>query len=61
LLLSPAFEDGTALFDAVCELGLKGIVAKRLDERCRPGERHWVKTKNRSYWRYVEELEGVRR
>jgi ATP-dependent DNA ligase len=61
LCLSPAFEDGTALFPAVCEQGLEGIVAKRLDERYRPGERRSVKVKNRDYWRYPIEVESVRR
>ncbi len=41
------FGDGAALFDAVCEQELEGIIAKRLNERYRPGERAWVKTKNR--------------
>jgi len=36
-------------------------VAKRTAERCRPGERSWVTTKNRSYWRYGVEVETVRR
>jgi hypothetical protein len=53
-----AFGDGPALFDAVCEQELEGIVAKRLNERSPPGERAWVKTKNRSYWRYEIERES---
>ena len=32
------FSDGKALFEAVCELGLKGIVAKRLDQICGPAQ-----------------------
>jgi ATP-dependent DNA ligase len=39
------FTDGTALFQAVCEQELEGVVAKRRGERYRPGERAWVKTK----------------
>jgi hypothetical protein len=27
----------------------------------RPGDRAWIKTKNRAYWRYGEELESTRR
>jgi bifunctional non-homologous end joining protein LigD len=55
------FDDGPALFAAVCEAGLEGVVAKRRSERYRPGERRWVKTKNKDYWRYGEELESLRR
>jgi bifunctional non-homologous end joining protein LigD len=40
------FDDGHALFDAVCEEGLEGIVAKRRSSAYRPGERRWVKIKN---------------
>jgi bifunctional non-homologous end joining protein LigD len=54
-----AFTDGSALFDAVCDSELEGVVAKRLDEPYRPRERAWVKTKNRAYWRYELELEGA--
>jgi bifunctional non-homologous end joining protein LigD len=54
-----AFEDGKALWDAVCEHELEGVVAKRLDEPYRPGERAWVKVKNRSYWRYELERESA--
>ena len=53
------FGDGHALFDAVCEQELEGVVAKRLNEPYRPGERAWVKTRNRSYWRYEIEREGA--
>jgi bifunctional non-homologous end joining protein LigD len=31
------FEDGPALFDVVCDRGLEGVVAKRLDSRYAPG------------------------
>jgi bifunctional non-homologous end joining protein LigD len=55
------FEDGEALFAAVCEHELEGVVAKRLDEPYRPGERRWVKVKNPDYWRRSEEVEGMRR
>jgi bifunctional non-homologous end joining protein LigD len=54
-----AFEDGHRLFDAVCNVGIEGVVAKRLGQRYRPGERLWVKCKNREYWRYPLEREGT--
>jgi len=44
----------------VCEQGLEGVVAKRRSEPYRPGERTWVKIKNRDYWRYPLELEAAR-
>jgi bifunctional non-homologous end joining protein LigD len=54
-----SFEDGQRLFNAVCAVGLEGIVAKRLLQRYRPGERLWVKKKNPSYWRYPLEREAA--
>jgi ATP-dependent DNA ligase len=57
----PWFEDGEALWTVVCDQGLEGVVAKRLDSPYRPGERvGWVKTKNRAYWRHGLELEAIR-
>ena len=53
------FDDGPALFEAVCERELEGIVAKRRSGRYRPGERAWVKIKNRDYWRYEMERESA--
>jgi bifunctional non-homologous end joining protein LigD len=53
------FEDGQALWDAVCEHELEGVVAKRRTSRYGPGERGWIKTKNRSYWRYDMERESA--
>jgi ATP-dependent DNA ligase len=41
--------------------GLEGVVAKRRSQRYRPGERVWIKTKNKDYWRYGEELESLQR
>jgi bifunctional non-homologous end joining protein LigD len=58
---SETFEDGTALFDAVCRLGLEGVVAKQLDSRYRPNDRSWIKTKNPSYWRRDSEREAMQR
>jgi len=54
-----AFGDGAALFEAICEQALEGVVAKRLNEPYRPGYRGWVKTKNRAYWRWKIEREGA--
>jgi ATP-dependent DNA ligase len=57
--LVATFEDGQALFEAICDRGLEGVVAKRIRDAYRPGERTWVKTKNRSTRRFAEELAGV--
>jgi hypothetical protein len=54
-----AFDDGAALREAVCEHELEGVVAKRRSGRYLPGYRGWVKTKNRDYWRWELEREGV--
>lgn len=54
-----AFHDGRALWQAVCEHELEGIVAKQLDRPYLPGERGWVKVKNRDYWRFELEREGA--
>jgi bifunctional non-homologous end joining protein LigD len=59
--LVATFEDGEALFAAVCERGLEGVVAKQERDSYRPGERLWVKTKNRATARFAEEREGVGR
>jgi bifunctional non-homologous end joining protein LigD len=58
-----AFDDGEALLEATGTLGLEGVVAKKRSERYRPGERGWIKTKHRSYWRFRQEVEyaGSRR
>jgi bifunctional non-homologous end joining protein LigD len=53
------FEDGHALFEAVCAHELEGVVAKRKGGRYRPGYRGWVKVKNREYWRYELERESA--
>jgi ATP-dependent DNA ligase len=54
-----AFDDGAALFEAICERGLEGIVAKQRNSRYRPGERGSIKTKNRNYWRNEPERESA--
>jgi bifunctional non-homologous end joining protein LigD len=56
-----AFADGPGLYQAVCEHGLEGIVAKRLASTYRPGQRGWIKIKNPSYWRRDQEIRDVRR
>jgi ATP-dependent DNA ligase len=53
----PAFADGRALYDEVVERGLEGVVAKRLRDVYRPGERGWVKRKNPAGPRFEEERE----
>ena len=53
------FDDGRALWTAVCEHGLEGVVAKRRAGRYLSGQRGWIKAKNRDYWRYELEREGA--
>jgi ATP-dependent DNA ligase len=53
------FDDGEALFEAVCGHGLEGVVAKRRTSLYRPRNRGWVKIKNREYWRYELERESA--
>jgi ATP-dependent DNA ligase len=45
----------------VREHELEGVVAKRRSSRYVSGERGWVKTKNRDYWRDEKEREGALR
>jgi bifunctional non-homologous end joining protein LigD len=45
--IAETFDDGEALFEAVCDQGMEGIVAKRRSQRYRPGDRAWIKTKNK--------------
>jgi len=52
--LSPRFEDGQALYDSICRLGMEGVIAKPSGGAYRPGYRGWIKVKNRSYWRFEE-------
>jgi bifunctional non-homologous end joining protein LigD len=52
------FDDGHALYTAVCELGLEGLVAKRNSSRYGANVRGWVKVKNPRYWR--REIAAVR-
>jgi bifunctional non-homologous end joining protein LigD len=56
-----AFSDGSALFAAACEQELEGVIAKRRSAPYRPGQRGWIKVKNRGYWRYDAEIDSLRR
>jgi ATP-dependent DNA ligase len=38
---------------------LEGVVAKPLASVYRPGERGWLKVKNRAYWKYELEHEAA--
>ena len=55
------FDDGRALFAAVCKLGYEGVIAKNQASTYRPGERGWVKVKNPDYWRREAELEAMQK
>jgi bifunctional non-homologous end joining protein LigD len=55
--LVPTYDDGLALFRAVCERGLEGVVAKRQRDAYRPWERLWV-TKNRATEEFAAEPAG---
>ena len=56
----PTFTDGEGLFREMCGRGLEGVVAKRERDAYRPGQRLWVKTKNRSTARFAEERSRAR-
>ena len=58
---SETFDDGRALFTAVCELGFEGVVAKNHSSLYRPNDRGWVKVKNPNYWRRDAEIEAMAR
>jgi bifunctional non-homologous end joining protein LigD len=60
-LVADAFDDGEALFEAVCSHGLEGVVAKRRSGKYRPGYRGWVKVKNPDYWRRESEVRAFAR
>jgi bifunctional non-homologous end joining protein LigD len=55
------FDDGRALFSAVCDLGFEGVVAKNHSSLYRPNDRGWVKVKNPNYWRRDGEREAMAR
>jgi bifunctional non-homologous end joining protein LigD len=56
-----AFDDGRALFTAVCNLGYEGIIAKHQSSTYRPGQRGWVKIKNPNYWRRDSARDAMQR
>jgi bifunctional non-homologous end joining protein LigD len=58
---SEAFDDGTALYAALCEHGLEGVVAKKRTSLYRTGERGWIKKKNPDYWRRDSVIEAMQR
>ena len=58
---SETFDDGRALYTAVCELGFEGVVAKNHSSLYRPKDRGWVKVKNPDYWRRDAEIEAMAR
>jgi len=53
------FDDAPALWQAVREHRLEGVVAKKIDEPYRPGERTWIKRKNPDWPRYEAEREAA--
>jgi bifunctional non-homologous end joining protein LigD len=57
--LCPRYDDGPALWHAIREHQLEGVVAKRLSEPYRPGERSWVKRKNPEWPRFEAEREAA--
>lgn len=59
--VTETFDDGHALYRAVCELGLEGVVAKQVASRYGPTRRGWIKVKNPHYWRRDSELRAMSR
>jgi bifunctional non-homologous end joining protein LigD len=57
---SEAFDDGEALFESGNEAKLEGIVAKKLTQPYKSGERCGSKRRT-DYWRFGIELEEARR
>jgi ATP-dependent DNA ligase len=58
-ITTPAFTDGAALWTVVEAQSLEGLVAKPLGSLYKPGERGWLKVKNRTYWKYELEREAI--
>jgi bifunctional non-homologous end joining protein LigD len=56
---TPSFDDADGLWPVVVRDGLEGVVAKPRGSVYRPGERGWLKIKNRAYWKYDLEREFV--
>ena len=55
------FDDGKALYKAVCERGLRASWRSRTDPLYRAGKRGWVKVKNPAYWRRESELGAMKK
>ncbi len=52
--------DGAAIYAKACELGLEGIVSKKLTSTYRPGRsKVWIKTRNRKSPGYVRVRDGL--
>lgn len=58
---APTFDDGEALYAEVVRRRLEGVVAKRLRDPYRPGERSWIKRKNPNGPRFEQEREAAMR
>jgi bifunctional non-homologous end joining protein LigD len=56
---TPSFSDGEALWQVVEQQELEGLVAKPLVGIYKPGERGWLKVKNKSYWKFALEREAM--
>jgi bifunctional non-homologous end joining protein LigD len=54
------FDDGHALYDAVCDRGLAGFVAKWRRASSRLGQRGLIKVKNPAYWRRPSEMAAMK-
>jgi bifunctional non-homologous end joining protein LigD len=51
--------DGAKMFEAICNLGLEGIVSKRIDAPYRSGpSKSWIKTKNPKAAAAMRVIEG---
>ena len=59
--LSDVFDDAQALFYAVVQHGLEGVVAKRRNGIYPPGYRGWTKFENAGWWRRAMEVEVIQR
>jgi bifunctional non-homologous end joining protein LigD len=58
---TPVTSDGAMLWEWVCDRGMEGVVSKRVASPYLPGQRRWLKTKNREYWRYPLEVAAAHR
>lgn len=56
--LSKRFDDGQALYDAICRLDMEGVVAKPSGGAYRPGYRGWINVENPAYRRLGAETKA---